>query len=562
MLLISLIQMSTPITAIDDFGEENEYPPIADAGGPYISEECVTIEFDGSGSSDPEGAELAYRWDFENDGTWDTLFSEDPVCYFTWYDDFSGSVKLEVFDGDFTDTSTSTVTVLNREPVITNLIFPHSVLINEDVDMTVLFLDEDPRSGAASEDTFNVTIDWADGDISEIEVLEGIREATATNSYPSEGIYYGTVNVTDDDGGICISEFMILVVAEGNYVLFVGPDKNIYEGDYFISIGIVSPNIPTNSIVSIDWDDGFEEDVSINDDFSFNLGHQYVEDDGVYELTATLFILDESLFLEDTALITVMNCNPNITALDVSVEDPIEINIEITVNALFTDAGILDTHTAVIDWGDETSDDPADLNQLSGGGEINGRHMYAEAGVYMITVTVVDDDDGWDEKFYQYVVVYDPYDPDAGFVTGGGWIDSPKGAYVENENLSGKATFGFVSKYLKGQDKPSGNTEFNFNAGDLHFHSSSYDWLIVAGTKAMFKGDGQINNDGNYGFMLTAIDGGIVLGDGNDNDEDRFRIKIWDRTTDKLIYDNQIGAVDGEDPTTFLGSGSIIIHKR
>ena len=39
----------------------------------------------------------------------------------------------------------------------------------------------------------------------------------------------------------------------------------------------------------------------------------------------------------------------------------------------------------------------------------------------------------------QYVVVYDP---SAGFVTGGGWINSPTGAYTANPSLAGKANFG------------------------------------------------------------------------------------------------------------------------
>ena len=39
------------------------------------------------------------------------------------------------------------------------------------------------------------------------------------------------------------------------------------------------------------------------------------------------------------------------------------------------------------------------------------------------------------------------YDPNAGFVTGGGWIDSPLGAYIPDPALAGRANFGFVSKY-------------------------------------------------------------------------------------------------------------------
>jgi parallel beta-helix repeat protein len=145
----------------------------------------------------------------------------------------------------------------------------------------------------------------------------------------------------------------------------------------------------------------------------------------------------------------------------------------------------------------------------------------------------------------EYLVVYDP---SAGFVTGGGWIDSPAGAYVANSSLTGKATFGFVSKYKKGATVPTGNTEFQFKAGNLNFHSDSYDWLVIAGDKAMYKGTGTVNDAGDYGFMLSAIDS---------DPEDKFRIKIWDRSTDTVIYDNGCEGPEG----TVLGGGQIIIHK-
>ncbi len=84
-----------------------------------------------------------------------------------------------------------------------------------------------------------------------------------------------------------------------------------------------------------------------------------------------------------------------------------------------------------------------------------------------------------------------------------------------------------MSKYLKGASVPTGNTEFQFKAGNLNFHSEEYDWLVVAGARAQFKGRGQINNAGDYGFMLTAIDGAVNGGGG----VDKFRIKIWNLAT-------------------------------
>ena len=157
---------------------------------------------------------------------------------------------------------------------------------------------------------------------------------------------------------------------------------------------------------------------------------------------------------------------------------------------------------------------------------------------------------------FRYVVVYDP---DGGFVTGGGWIDSPAGAYAANTDRTGKANFGFVSKYKKGQQTPTGNTEFQFKAGDLNFHSDNYDWLVIAGHKAMYKGTGTINGEGSYKFMLSAIDGDLNNGDGID----KFRIKIWEEGTngdETIIYDNGEGTGD-EETLTELSGGQIVIHK-
>ncbi len=131
------------------------------------------------------------------------------------------------------------------------------------------------------------------------------------------------------------------------------------------------------------------------------------------------------------------------------------------------------------------------------------------------------------------------------------------GAYTPDPTLTGKAIFGFVSRYQKGATVPTGRTEFQFKTGELDFHSAAYDWLVVAGARAQLKGLGTINGSGEYGFLLTAVDGQLNGGGG----ADRFRIKIWDPSTDAVIYDNQMGDDDAADPATVIGGGAIVIHK-
>ena len=148
-----------------------------------------------------------------------------------------------------------------------------------------------------------------------------------------------------------------------------------------------------------------------------------------------------------------------------------------------------------------------------------------------------------------------------GHVTGGGWFNSPAGAcaVICGESVTGKAHFAFVAQTKKGASVPVGNTAFQFQAGNLDFKSTSYQWLTTGGSKAQFKGAGAINGTGTYGFMITAIDGALSNGS---NKTDRFRIKIWEKQTGVVVYDNQRGGADTDDPTTTIGGGSIVIHKE
>jgi len=86
------------------------------------------------------------------------------------------------------------------------------------------------------------------------------------------------------------------------------------------------------------------------------------------------------------------------------------------------------------------------------------------------------------------------YDPDAGFVTGGGWFQTP----------SGKANFGFVAKYQNNSQVPTGN--FEFHLGTTKFKATSFDWLVINGTSAQLSGVGTVNGSGAYSFQVTALD--------------------------------------------------------
>ncbi len=146
------------------------------------------------------------------------------------------------------------------------------------------------------------------------------------------------------------------------------------------------------------------------------------------------------------------------------------------------------------------------------------------------------------------------YNPEGGFVTGGGWIASPAGAWAGDRGLTGKMNFGFVAKYLKGATAPAGQLKLQFKEANLNFKGSTYEWLVVNGSQAMCLGTGTINGTGSYHCMVTVVDGDLAAG----RKPDTFRVRIWS-DGDGVVYDSGLGAPDTAAPSLVVGGGSIVI---
>ena len=259
-----------------------------------------------------------------------------------------------------------------------------------------------------------------------------------------------------------------------------------------------------------------------------------------------------------TVSITVDSTSPTVSDV-LATPSPAAVGTAITLAAIVDDSGTVTSGIVSarykVDEG-EWIDIDGTFGGISETVEVNlPLDNVSVPGVYTISVEGTDAAGNSAEDDIFLVI----YDPDGGSVSGSGWIMSPAGAYIADPALEGQARFGLSSKYQRGANTPSGRTRFKFRVADMNFVSTSYEWLVVAGSKAMYKGLGTSNRSGNYGFMLSAIDADV--NGNNSGTEDKFRIKIWDKENgDAVVYDNQMNVGENEDPTTVLGGGKITIR--
>ncbi|MCO1597065.1 PKD domain-containing protein [Micromonospora sp. RHAY321] len=226
-------------------------------------------------------------------------------------------------------------------------------------------------------------------------------------------------------------------------------------------------------------------------------------------------------------------------------------SVKLTAN--FTDPGLNDTHVCSANWDDGTSQ-----TFTSRGRQCVREHTYTAPGMYTISTGVADDDDGIADAASVMVIVYDP---EGGFSTQGGFLDSPAGALTGAPNVAGKLTFTFNPKYLPGEAGPvpgGGKVSASLQGASFDLDSTALEWLVVTlEDKVAVKGTGTVNGVPGYGFVAYGFD-----------DPDASRLVVWPLSAgqypqDTVLYDNRGTAgydLDMSDPQPLAG-GSLQVHQ-
>jgi len=115
------------------------------------------------------------------------------------------------------------------------------------------------------------------------------------------------------------------------------------------------------------------------DDGIYMVGGKIQDDDGGFNAYATSVVVE--------------NVPPTIISLSTSPTSPVKIGTSINLSGLFTDPGIFDSFVAIIEWGDGQT---STIDLPAGEYNVSGNHVYANTGSFMINLTIIDDDGGFD----------------------------------------------------------------------------------------------------------------------------------------------------------------------
>ncbi|HXW09689.1 MAG TPA: tandem-95 repeat protein [Steroidobacteraceae bacterium] len=432
-----------------DFG--NQLIADFDLGEDFEVDEGDEVSFMPTVVGSP-GAVFTYLWEVQADNGQIIADGDEATFSFVPFDNGTYTVQLTVTDtfrGLTSHPDTVIVTSLNVAPEV-EAGTAQTVFEGEIVSIEPAFDD------AGTNDTHTAVIAWGDGTTTIFESLtetNGAGTIPATHVYADDGVYTVMVSVTDDDGATT-SDTLVVTVDNVAPVVDAGPDRTADEGALvslspLIVIGdnvVIGEDVPLPPTVrftdsgtldthsaTIDWGDGTAAETGLVSEVPFGppgsefgltglvLGSHVYADDGVYTVIVTVTD-DNGGEHSDSFDITITNVAPVIRPTAHAGREGELISLK---DVTFLDPGTLDTHTGTVNWGDGTATEdlviasapfgpPGSLGGLTG--TLNGSHVYADDGEYIVTFVLHDDDGGIATETLTMIVdvVNDPPTVEAG----------------------------------------------------------------------------------------------------------------------------------------------------
>eukprot|EP00913_Durusdinium_trenchii_P028471 g26699.t1 len=330
----------------------------------------------------------------------------------TLADVYSITATVTDDDGGSHTSAAALLTVNNVSPVSSNLTLS-TTTINENGTVTVTGSFTD----TGTLDTHTVLINWGVGETPSAATVDQVNNTfTATHQYLDDNptgtasdVYSITATVTDDDGGNHTSAASMITVnnvAPTISALVLSSTTINENGSVTVTGSFTDIGTADTHTVMINWGAGETPSAAIVNQTTrtFTATHQYLDDNptgtnsDIYTIVATVTDDDGGADVSGGAMLTVNNVNPVASGLTLNMTT-ISENGFVTVTGSFTDAGSLDTHGVVINWGAGETPSAATVNQANG--TFTATHQYLDdnptgtaADMYSITATVTDDDGG------------------------------------------------------------------------------------------------------------------------------------------------------------------------
>jgi hypothetical protein len=234
------VSVTVPVLVIENTS------PVADAGGPYVGSEGVPITLDASGSFDPENDPLQYRWDFHDDGIWDTEWSAEPTIGYAWDDNWTGTIMLEVSDGTFITAAAANVSIGNVAPTaaLSNdgpVTYGHAV--------TVVFTDPSDSSIVDREAGFRYAFALDEASLPTTYDTATLNSSLCQMFDAGESTFYG--RIFDKDNGYRQFETTVVVTPAPLTVLV--DDKSRVYGDFNPELTGVIEGIMNGDAVTVTY---------------------------------------------------------------------------------------------------------------------------------------------------------------------------------------------------------------------------------------------------------------------------------------------------------------------
>jgi len=422
-------------------------PPVAVLSVPSAVPEGTPVTLDASGSYDPDNDSIRFRWDYEGDGTWDTTWANSSTATYTWGDDIVVNPTVEVTDGDYNDTASKQVMIYNVSPTASITFdatgFEGTPGINYSVHVT------DPGS-----DMVTLRIGFDDGTADRVvidcnpdcpdpypspDIDPADFSASGAHVYGDNGVFTMGITITDDDGGFTSINASIAISNLPPSLTVYPPDQLTTDEGTEVTLSATASDPGSDDLVfrwawqygptdvHTYYNDGIGPDpypspggtfpFNASDASSFTYG-----DDGAYSVALTVMD-DDGGSMTFTTVITVENVPPTVDAMENASTDEGSLT---SFTFTFSDpgfdqpaAGTYENFTASVDWGD-TLGDSLSVDEVPGApgtpttGAALASHIYADNGVYIVQVTVCDDDDGCGTATFAVIVSNVPPTVDAG----------------------------------------------------------------------------------------------------------------------------------------------------